>query len=106
MSAFVMGWTKHWKESPHVEEMLFQCSERSSDLFNVMVMSVTEGKRAEQYNKSIAELFGAVVTKVKACPTSDGSWIILDKHTKFLLHKNIKNENEVDLLCKKNNYIR
>lgn len=76
------------------------------DLFQTIIMPLIGGREKEQYNKSIAELFGIVVTKVKTFPTSDGSWIILDKHTKRMLHKGIKNENEVNALCSKNNYVR
>lgn len=56
-------------------------------------------------NKQIAELFGIVVTKVKVYPTDNQGWIIIDKHTKKLLYKNIKNKNDVDMLCKQHNLV-
>lgn len=56
-------------------------------------------------NKQIAELFGTVVTKVKVYPTDNQGWIIIDKHTKKLLYKNIKNKNDVDILCKQHNLV-
>ena len=56
-------------------------------------------------NKQIAELFGTVVTKVKVYPTDNQGWIIIDKHTKKLLYKNIKNKNDVDMLCKQHNLV-
>jgi hypothetical protein len=57
-------------------------------------------------NKQLAELFGIVVTKVKVYPTDNQGWIILDKHTKKLLHKGIKSQLDVELLCKKHNYVK
>jgi hypothetical protein len=56
-------------------------------------------------NRKVAEQFGVIVTQVKAFPTDSG-WMILDKHTKRPLHKGVKNENEVMLLCQKHNYVR
>lgn len=98
MHAFILGWTKHW--SPVVTT-----DNHYDDLFRSTLMTCTEGKVREQYNRKVAELFGEVVTKVKTFPTPNG-WIILDKHTKRLLHKDVKNENEVDLLCKTQGYLR
>ena len=102
--AFIMGWCKKWNLTTVERERIIDINYQ--DLFKANFMPLVEGKEKEQYNKNIAELFGVVITKVKTFPTSDGTWIILDKHTKKILHKNLKNENEVDLLCSKNNYIR
>jgi len=102
LSAFILGWTKTWRD-PFTTNDLFD--NVNQDLFHALVMHHTEGRVQEHYNRSIARLFGEIVTKVKTFPTPSG-WIILDKSTKRLLHKDIKNENEVDLLCKKHGYLR
>lgn len=80
-------------------DVLFNAN--NTDLFKTVVMSQIESKK----NKKIAEQFGTVITKIKTFPTNNG-WIILDKHTKELLHKDLKNETEVNELCSKYNYIR
>lgn len=106
MHAFIVGWTKGWKQ---LEEFHSSCAEFDppcSDIFHRDVMLNVEGRVHEDYNRRLAKLFGEIVTKVKTFPTSDGSWIILDKHTKRLLHKDVKNENEVNTLCKTNGYVR
>lgn len=56
-------------------------------------------------NKEVAEKFGKIVTQVKVFPTENQGWMILDKHTKRVLHRDIKNKSEVDELCKKYGYI-
>jgi hypothetical protein len=104
LPAFIIGWLKPWNLTTIEQDKCFDIN--NSDLFRATIMPLVEGREREQFNKKIALLFGEVVTKVKTFPTSDGTWIILDKHTKRLLHKDIKNENDVDLLCKQNGYIR
>lgn len=102
LPCFILGWQRHLKIELSPELVL---NNESIDLFKEQVMNVVEGRTHEELNKEIASQFGVIVTKVKKFPTKDGTWIILDKHTKRLLHKDIKNENEVDLLCKKHNYV-
>ena len=104
LPAFIMGWCKTWNLTKEEKDGLLDAD--NPDLFHNVFWPLVEGRKREQYNKTIAELFGVVVTKVKTFPTSDGTWIILDKHTKRMLHKDVKNENEVNLLCSKNNYLR
>jgi hypothetical protein len=101
MHAFVLGWTKKWSDPINIESHDIA----ESDLFRATVMQALQGKDHEEFNKKLAGLFGEVVTPVKAFPTPSG-WIILDKYTKRLLHKEIKNENEVNTLCKTKGYIR
>lgn len=55
-------------------------------------------------NRKIAEQFGKIITQVKVFPTEDQGWMILDKHTKRVLHRDIKNKNEVAELCQKHGY--
>lgn len=104
MFAFIVGWTKSWN-NPYVTSCLNYHYDSFPDKFKAILMTEVEGKAAEQRNRTVAELFGEVVTKVKAFPTDNG-WIILDRHSKRLLYKDIKNENDVDLLCKQNGYLR
>lgn len=56
-------------------------------------------------NKEVAELFGKIVTQVKVFPTENQGWMILDRHTKRVLHKGLKNKNEADELCQKHGYV-
>lgn len=93
--AFVVGWLKG---SP--EALEFQGSDSE-----VVDQLVVKANKREAFNKSIAELFGVVATYVKTFPTNSG-WIILDKQTKRMLHKDLKNQNEVEELCRKYNYIK
>lgn len=104
LPAFLINWSKKWNLTMEEREGLFDIT--NTDLFNNVFWPLIESKKKEQYNKTIAELFGTVITKVKAFPVKDGTWTIIDKHTKYMLHKDIKNENEVNLLCNKNNYVR
>jgi 3-methyladenine DNA glycosylase AlkC len=57
-----------------------------------------------EINKKIAEKFGQVVTLVKVFPTENQGWIIVDKHTRRLLHRDIANKNDADDLCRKHGY--
>jgi hypothetical protein len=102
LQAFIIGLAKQWNLSIN-NETIFN---NESDLFESVVLPLVRGREREQHNKTIASLFGVVVTKVKTFPTSSGSWMIIDKHTKHLLHKDLKNEYEAEVLCKKNNYIK
>jgi len=99
--AFITGWKAR---QLHNEDLTLSETEPESDLFFQTIMKQVEGRQAEEVNKEIASQFGVITTQVKKFPTKDGTWIILDKHTKRLLHKDIKNENEVNILCKKHNY--
>jgi len=56
-------------------------------------------------NRELASRFGAITTQVRWFPTESG-WMIIDKHTKRMLHKGLKNENEVADLCRKHNYFK
>lgn len=100
--AFITGWKVR---QLHNEDITLPETEPESDLFLQTIMKQVEGRQAEEINKEIASQFGVITTQVKKFPTKDGTWIILDKHTKRMLHKDIKNENEVNDLCKKHNYI-
>lgn len=102
LQASIIGLVKQWNLAIESETIF----NNQSDLFELVVLPLVRGREREQHNKAIAELFGVVVTKVKAFPNSSGNWMIIDKYTKHLLHKNLKNEYEVDLLCKKNNYVK
>jgi len=104
MPAFVLGWTKAWNNTVATDSIFSDVP----DLFRATVMHETEGREHEQFNRTIAQLFGEVVTKVKAFPTTESGkgWIILDKHTKRMLHRDVKNEYDVDALCKKHGYVR
>lgn len=55
-------------------------------------------------NRKIAEQFGKIITQVKVFPTENQGWMILDKHTKRVLHRDIKNKSEVAELCQKHGY--
>ena len=102
--AFSIGWTKIWRKQ---DEQWYDALNPSDDIFKSVVMNEVQGKSREQHNKQLAELFGTAVTKVKAFPTDGGrKWIVLDRYTKYVLHRDIANESEVDLLCLKNSYIR
>lgn len=76
-------------------------SYKGEDILKHFVML---SKSTYERNKEIAEKFGVVVTEVKAFPTN-GGWMIIDKYTKHMLEKDLK-ESDVDPLCKKMNYIR
>lgn len=102
LPCFILGWQRHLKIQPTPELVL---NNEHSDLFKETIMTMVEGRTHEELNKELASQFGVIVTKVKKFPTKDGTWIILDKHTKRMLHKDIKNENEVETLCKKHNYV-
>jgi hypothetical protein len=101
MLAFVMGWTKNWSQPIDLSKL----DETEPDLFRIAVMREVQGKDHEEFNKRLAERFGEVVTKVVAYQ-NPGGWVILDKHTKKLLHKDLKNKNEVETVCKTKGYIR
>lgn len=99
---FCYGWLKQLKIKIDMD-VLFNAN--NTDLFKTVVMSQVESKSKKEENKRVAEQFGTVITKIKTFPTNN-CWIILDKHTKELLHKDLKNENEINELCSKYNYIR
>jgi hypothetical protein len=86
-----------WLGKPEVLE--FQGSDQ--ELFQEFVYKAVN----HETNRKVAEQFGVVVTLVKTFPTDSG-WMILDKHTKRMLHKGLKNENEVNELCRSRNYVR
>lgn len=109
MSAFILGWCKNWQDYKGtelvLEELIFKNPFNCPDLFSFVIINLTDSRVRRHHNEEIARRFGEIVTQVKAFPTDRG-WIILDKHTKRLLHKEVKNENEVEALCKKNGYLR
>lgn len=76
---------------------------KDSDLVEEFIFQGVRKNQAK--NREIAEMFGVIVTHVKAFPTENAGWMIIDKHTKWMLHKDLKNKNEVDELCKKHGYI-
>ncbi len=94
----IIGWSKFWGEND-IRCILGAADDE--DLFKSFIML---SKQTYERNKSIAELFGVVITKVKCFPTDKG-WMIVDKHTKHVLEKGLK-ESEVDIVCLKQNYIR
>ena len=106
--AFVLGWTRNWpKDAWLLGSNKVLVNSFYDDPFQSVVVRETQGRVREQFNRSLAELFGEVVTKVKCFPTDgNGSWIILDKSTKRMLHRDIKNENEVNILCRAKGYLR
>lgn len=95
LKAFLLGWFK----KPEILEFQGTGSELVEEY-------VVRASKQHLENRKVAELFGVVVTKVKTFPTEKDGWMILDKSTKRLLHKGIKNQNEVDELCRKHNYIK
>lgn len=97
LKAFIIGWTKSWPDQ-NQDQIL---ESQGDDLFKEFVM--LSGKTFQR-NKEIAENFGVIVTQVKCFPTGSG-WMIIDKYTKHLLVKELK-ESEVEPLCKKMNYMR
>jgi hypothetical protein len=97
LKAFIIGWTKNW--SDRNQDSILES--QGDDLFKEFVML---SSKTFQRNKEIAENFGIIITQVKCFPTDSG-WMVIDKHTKHLLAKELK-ESEVEPLCRKMNYTR
>lgn len=75
------------------------------DIFRICYINIVDSQLSRHNNRCIAEKFGTIITKVKMFEVENGSWIILDAHTKKLLAKDIKSKTEAEHICLKNNYI-